>query len=245
MDFGFCGIIDIIIVLGALIMFFVGFKKGFITKILSIASILLIIVFAFIFATTLTGYMKEWGIAYPTIYQHILENIETNLAEKGAADCTETYQIVARLMNTSDFIAKIIVRVMGSGIPQEAEALKVALAETLTRWSCNVISFFVIVIGVILVIAIAKLIAAILRENKVFKFVDGVFGVLLYEVIYAVFLSVIFTVIYLFIKYNWVDGATNFFNIDMQLTNNNFRISKWFYENNYLLALIRLFVAGF
>ena len=67
MDLKFCGIIDIIMVLGGIIMLFVGYKKGFITKILSVASILLIIIFSFFFASTLTGYLKDWNLIYPNI----------------------------------------------------------------------------------------------------------------------------------------------------------------------------------
>ncbi|MBR4496495.1 MAG: hypothetical protein IKP12_05130 [Acholeplasmatales bacterium] len=243
MDLMFCGIVDIVIVLGAIIMLIVGYKKGFITKILSIASILLIIVFSFLFATTLTGYLKEWGIIYPDILKAITNNINNNLGGK-QPEGTTTTALVANILGTNEFFAGMIVRMMGSNVPEEANELISVCAETVTRWICNVISFFIIVIGVILVICIAKLIAAIMRENKVFKFVDGIFGILLYEVIYVIILSLLFIgLYYLYTKAN-ITQLNDFINVDFQMETDKFRLSKWFMENNLLKKIFTLIFGG-
>lgn len=243
MDLVICGIVDIVIVLIALIMLIVGFKKGFITKILSIASILLIIVFSFLFATTLTGYLKEWGIIYPDILKAITENINSNVGTE-LPEGASTAQLVGHILGTNEFFGGLIVRAMGSNVPETASELITVCAETVTRWICNVISFFIIAFGVILVILIAKLIAAIFRQNKVFKFVDGIFGILLYEVIYVVILSALFIgLYYLYNKAN-ITWLNEFVRVDFQMDTDKFRLSKWFMENNLLKKIITLIFGG-
>ena len=241
MDLKICGIIDIVMVLGALIMMIVGFKKGFITKILSIASILLILIFSFFFASTLTGYLKEWNIIYPNILEGITNNINANLAERSIPSDASTVQAVSVLLNIPEWIAQPIVNFMGEGVPSELSELVYAVADTVTRWCCNVISFFIIALGIVILIAIAKLIAAIFRQNKVFKFIDGLFGVLLYEVIYIAILSVLFLILYFLYNNANITALNDFLNVDMQMTNDGaFRISKWFFQNNVLRTLLSI-----
>lgn len=240
MDLKFCGIIDIIMVLGGIIMLFVGYKKGFITKILSVASILLIIIFSFFFASTLTGYLKDWNLIYPNILSGITNNINANLENVDVPADATTVQAVSILLHIPEWIAQPIVNFMGDGVPSELAQLVNAVADTVTRWCCNVISFFIIAFGVILIIAIAKLIAAIFRQNKVFRFIDGVFGVLLYEVIYIAILSVLFLILYFLYNNANIEGLNNFVKVDMQMDTEAFRISKWFYENNIIKTLISI-----
>lgn len=240
MDLKICGIVDIVIVLGALIMLVVGYKKGFITKILSIASIILILVFSFFFASTLTGYLKEWNIIYPNIFDGIKANIDANLAERSIPADASTVQTVSILLNIPEWIAQPIVNFMGSNVPETLNEIVVVVADTVTRWCCNVISFFIIAFGVILVIAIAKLIAAIFRQNKVFKFVDGVFGILLYEVIYTIVLSVLFLILYFLYNNANITALNDFVKVDFQMETDAFRISKWFFENNFLKTILQI-----
>ena len=155
MDLKFCGIIDIVMVRGAIIMLFVGYKKGFITKILSVASILLIIIFSFFFASTLTGYLKDWNLIYPNILSGITNNINANLENVDVPADATTVQAVSILLHIPEWIAQPIVNFMGDGVPSELAQLVNAVADTVTRWCCNVISFFIIAFGVILIIAIA------------------------------------------------------------------------------------------
>ncbi len=237
MDLKICGIIDIIIILGAIIMLIVGFKKGFITKILSLASVIIILLFSFFFAPSFTGYLKQWNIIYPNILESMTNNINANLVEKGIEAGSSTTTSVSILLGVPEWIAQFIVNFMGDGIPSETAELVNMIADTVTRWICNVISFFIIAIGIIIIIAIIKGIAAIFRKNKVFKVVDGIFGVILYEAIYIAILSVVFLILYFLYKNN-VPGITDFIKVDFQMETDKFRISKWFFENNVLKTII-------
>ncbi len=240
MDLKICGIVDIVIILGALIMLVVGYKKGFITKILSIASILLIIVFSFLFASTLTGYLKEWNIIYPNILDAITNNINSNLAEKSIEADSTVVHTVSVFLGMPEWLCQPIVNFMGNNVPTETSELVKMVADTLTRWSCNVISFFIIAFGVILVIGIAKLIASIFRQSRVFRFVDGVFGILLYEVIYIAIISVLFFILYFVYEKANITALNDFINVDFQMNTEKFRMSKWLLENNLLKTLFTM-----
>lgn len=237
MDLKICGIVDIIMVLGAIIMLIVGFKKGFVTKILSIASIILILIFSFFFAPSLTGYLKEWNIIYPNILESITNNINANLADKGVPADAPTKTLVAVFLGVPEWIAQFVVNFMGNNIPSETSELVNAVADTLTKWTCNVISFFIIALGIVILIGIVKLIAAIFRQNKAFRIVDGIFGVILYELIYVAILCVIFLILHFLYKNN-VPGVTEFIKVDFQMETDAFRVSKWFMENNVLKTIV-------
>ena len=56
MDWGFTGLLDVLIVLFALINIFLGFKKGFMNKMLSFVGVIAILIFAFFFCTQVAAW---------------------------------------------------------------------------------------------------------------------------------------------------------------------------------------------
>lgn len=238
---GFCGIIDIVLVVLFLLFAIIGYKKGFATKIISLLSFIIVIVLAFLFAGQLAKQFQSWNIIYPGIYSNIYGNAEAKLASISGDTVNAK---VASLLGWPQFFADMVVKALGGdslSAMSDAE-LATAVATKVTGWIMNVICFFIIVIGVFIVLGIVKAIVTGLKKNAGFRIIDGLLGVVLYEVILAAIVCVIFFILNFAYADNWNQGLTDFLEKDMQLGTDNIRVSKWLFEGNFLKNIWELLV---
>ena len=238
---GFCGIIDIVMVVLFLIFAIVGYKKGFATKIISLLSFIIVVILAFLFAGQLAKQFQSWNIMYPGIYNNIFTNAEAKIS---SIEGDSVNAKVATLLGWPQFMADLVVKGLGGeAIASMSNAeLAAAVAEKVTMWIMNVICFFIIVIGVFIILGIVKAIITGLKKNAGFRIIDGIFGIVLYEVILAAIVCVIFFVLNFAYYDNWNEGLTNWLKVDMQLDNDSFRVSKVIFEGNFLKNLWELIV---
>ena len=238
---GFCGIIDIVLVVLFLIFAIIGYKKGFATKIISLLSFIIVIVFAFLFASTLAKQFQSWNFIYPGIYGNIYSNAEAKISSISGDNVN---QKVATLLGWPQFLADLVVKALGgdSLASMTNAELATAVATKVTGWIMNVICFVIIVIGVFIILGIVKAIITGLKKNAGFRIIDGLLGVVLYEVILAAIVSVIFFVLNFAYYDNWNAGLTNWLQTDMQLGTDNVRISKFIFEGNFLKNIWELIV---
>lgn len=242
MDLLFCGLIDIILVLVAIIFMIVGYKKGFIKKLISVAGILVIIIFSFIYCGQFAEFLISHDIFYPGIFDKINTNILTNLDAKSiAADAT-----AADFLNQGLGVPKFIANFIGKGVTNEAgEALVVAdmsnaIADYLATALMSIISFFILALGIFIITLILKLIADALRTNKLVRVIDGILGIILYLSIYAVSVCIIFCIMGYLMEAEWFSSAKAWLEVDMQLTTEEFRLSKAVYNGNIIKKFLDL-----
>ena len=238
---GFCGIIDIVMVVLFLIFAIIGYKKGFATKIISLLSFIIVIILAFLFAGQLAKQFQSWGIMYPGIYNNIYANAEAKISSISGDTVNAK---VATLLGWPQFMADLVVKALGgdSLASMSNAELATAVAGKVTTWIMNVICFFIIVIGVFIILGIVKAIITGLKKNAGFRVIDGIFGIVLYEVILAAIVCVIFFILNFAYYDNWNEGLTNWLKVDMQLDNDSFRVSKVIFEGNFLKNLWELIV---
>ncbi len=243
MDLKICGLIDIILIVGTIIFLILGFKKGAIKKIISLAGILVILVFSIIYCGQFAQFLIHHNVIYPSIYGKINTNILTNLENKGLSAGATVGEVLKTGLNIPGFIADMIGKGVTNHYPQLTDVNSVADAVSgyLATMAMNVISFFILAIGLFVVILILKLIADMLRTNKFVKAVDGILGAVLYVTIYAAVVCFIFCILSYFMRCSWFEGAKKWLEVDMQLNTNKFRISKALYEGNILRRLLELF----
>ena len=114
-----------------------------------------------------------------------------------------------------------------------------------TQYACqtimNIISFFILAIGIFIIILIIKLIASVLRTNKFVRVVDGILGAVLYVTIFIAIVCIVFTVISYCMDKEWFSPAKEWLTVDMQLDTDKFRLSKWIYEGNIIRRILNLF----
>lgn len=244
MDFKVCGLLDIIIVFFGLVFIVLGYKKGFIKKILSVVGFLAIAILGFVYCKQLASFLIEKEFIYPSIYNPIQERLlAASLKEGLTADSTLVDFLTVGLeipAPISELFSKVL-NVSGS-----IEEMCMAISQYLSNIAMNVISFVMIVVGVSILVLILKIITNVMRKVKLVRIIDGTLGAALYLTFFLLLVYVCFTVIQIVMDKSWFLEAKNFLIIDMQLPVDGeetpFRLSRFIYENNILYKLIEMFI---
>ena len=224
MDWGFIGLIDVIIILLGILMIIIGYKKGFMNKALSIIGAIVLFAFAIFYSSQLAGVFKSSGFIYNGLYSSMLEKIRPNLNDSFAVTLEKGFGIPS-------FLATILAFFMGN--PQKGLSAE-ASAEIVATKTVVLISFLILFISGIIVLVILKAITKSLREQKVVKVIDGVFGIFLYLTIYAAVLLLVFFVLDIVYK-NTTGGFHDWLAVDLALNDTSkFRIGNYVQRNIFL-----------
>lgn len=233
MDLVITGIIDILIIIFALLAGFIGYKRGFMNKALSIIGVLVIFAFSILFCVQLAGLLKSSGFIYNSLYNTMYKKIDGNLYERFAVTVEKSFGL-------HPAVATIIAFVFGN--PPKNMTIE-ETADVIAFKATTIIAFLIIFITLSLVLLILKIIVGQMREQKVIRKIDGIFGIFLYIVLYACLLLVIFFVLNLIYNHAGIEDFNHWLEVDLALNDSHkFRIGKYLLENNYLVAIINLFI---
>jgi uncharacterized membrane protein required for colicin V production len=231
MDWGFTGLLDVLIVVFALINILLGFKKGFMNIMLSFVGVIAILIFAFFFCTQVAAWFHG-GKLFTQIEFSFANNISEGL---GGTEGKTWADVISAATGIPSWMTQLFANAMGNPDPTEAVN---TVATTLKTWIMNGIAFVGIVVVGLLLLLILKIITKNLRSYTAIKVIDGVLGVVLSVGIYFAILTGLFALINLIVSQNWewLSGVNNWLRVDMQLDSpDKFRISKVLYKNNFFV----------
>ena len=244
MDFKVCGILDIVIVVFGLIFIILGYKKGFIKKILSIVGFLAINILAFVYCKQLASFLIERKIIYPDIYNPLLDHLLTASLKEGLTADSTLVDFLTVGLEIPAPISALLSKTLN--ITGSIEEICVGISQQLSTSAMNIIAFVMIVVGVSILVLLLKLLTNIMRKVKLVRMIDGALGAMLYFAFFLLFVYVCFTIIQISMDKEWFIEVKNFLIIDMQLPVNGeetpFRLSRFIYENNVLYKLIEMFL---
>ena len=232
MDLGITGIIDILIIVVGLLVMVIGYFRGFMNKAISIIGLIVIFAFALFFCGQLAGFFKSTGFIYNSIYSSMMKKVDGHLAVRFAVTVEKSFGI-------HPAIATIIAFVFGN--PAKNMTVE-QTSEVLATKTTLVISFLIIFVTLSIGLLVLKILASTLREQKVIRRIDGVFGIILYLVLYAIGLTIVFFIIDLIYRYGGMEDFNHWLEVDLALNSNQFRIGKNLLANNYLVTLINIFI---
>ncbi len=233
MDLGFIGVIDIILIILFLVALIIGAKKGFLEKFRHLATGLIALIIAILFARQFADMLIGNGVFKESIYNNVYNNIIISEAFANGQDATSIL--------TSLGFPSIIASYLASGIPADINIAS-SLANSVYNLFMVIISFAILLVGCWILSYIIKLLIKLLRNNIIIRIVDGLLGVILYGFLAICAIYIIFFIISLIIQIPGLEGFRDFITVDMQLNNSDeFRISKYFYENNILINFFKLF----
>ena len=113
----------------------------------------------------------------------------------------------------------------------------------ITRIFVLVLSFVAVYVGAIILFFILKIIIKLMRKIKLIKYLDNLLGGAYGFVRAILLISIILLILSLVLNIQSVNDAIGeFVRTDMQLGEDNFRLSKYLYDNNWLKFIINLFV---
>lgn len=241
MDFGFCGIIDIVFVLFGLIVIIVGYKKGFLNKAVGMIGLFVGLAVAFAFCKQFAGWLKEMGWFYPSIFDHIKANVLELEIFKDLPVTNATVEDVLVAMGIPEFFANIFAENIAGNI--SVDQIAINISTFFTDLIMVVIAFVLLFVLVFFGAMILKLITYILRGNAIIKFVDGILGVALYFALYMIFIFALLAIVRVIEYQDFFRPVKDFLDVDMMLENENvFRLTKYLFEMNPVYAFFDIFL---
>ena len=235
MDFGFFGIIDLIVLGLGILAIFIGYKIGFMKKFIGLFGVLIIILLSFLLAPTFAQILIKMKIIsiYNGVYSSVAEKVASSAPDASVEDIIES-SLGALAIFSSLIIKHVNV--------ETKEELPDCVASKAAGYAMNVISFFILIVIFIILLIILKIIVSCARDSAVVRRVDGILGIFLYFGIYLVIVSLLFFLLKIFIDHNVFTGNTyEFFAKDLQLNTDSFRLSKFIYNGNLFLWIKELF----
>ncbi|MCR5786323.1 MAG: CvpA family protein [Acholeplasmatales bacterium] len=229
------GIIDLVIIFGFLISMFIGFKKGFLLKSISLANW----IFGFIFAVAFASKFAN-SVLYNWFGDKLFDTIYNNILTKSSLGNATTVEEASRALSEygiPKFIANIVCNSYDS--TQIATSIATNVANIFTTVLLVIISFLILFFGTTILFLILKLLVKLLRKSKAVRVIDGIFGIVLYSALFYVILEVVFIILILLYKNSNLAGYKEFISNDV-LCDRGMNISRWFFENNFFYTLFGL-----
>lgn len=237
MNLGFFGLFDIIIVVLGLLSIIIGYKVGFMKKLVSLFGILIVIGLSIMLAPTLAELLKKWDIIYPSIYNDVYDSVLNEVNQAGPDASVEDI-IKASLGFLSIFSFLIVKHV---NVESTAE-LPDYVATKAGTYAMRIISFGILVVFFIILIIILHFIIKKARTNIIVRRIDGIFGMLLGFASFILTLSFIMFILKLCVDNSVITGgALDFIKKDMMLDSDAFRLSKYIYNANIFVSIKELF----
>lgn len=236
MDLGFFGIIDVFVVLLGILALFIGFKKGFMNKMIGLLGVLVMLALSITLAPNFAEFLKNREIFYPGIYSSIFDKMSSVVQEAGEG--ATTTDIIANALHIPGLLASFI----AGKIDVTPEELPNAVATQLGGYAMVGIAFAILALLFTIVFVVMKILTNTLRKNSIIRTFDGILGMAFYLLIYTLIISLIFFILNLMVTKGAITGDTlKFIETDLQLNSDAFRISKFFYNGNIFNSIKELF----
>jgi len=241
--FNLFGAIDIAIVVAVLLFAYLGWKHGFLVKIVEMASSLFGLIASIILARPFSTVLDKWigesiGIK---INDYLLSRSALFSAEFTYENRLETIEQAFAGMNLPKFMVEWIANAI------DVETMATTLVDTMTpiikSLALLVIAFIVLFFGSMIVFFFLKILAKMVTSIPVIKQIDKILGLLFGIVKITLVIFILLFVLGLVLTIPAVNEAIGgFVQNDMQLGEEGFRLSKWLYDNNLLKQIINVFV---
>jgi len=245
MDFVFFGTLDIALILLALLVIFIGYKTGILLSLVKIASNLFGFLAAVFLAQPLANVLRDLNIGL-----RIRDRVENYLISKSPeiseALIGESGTITEHIesLGFPRFLANFLIRRVEALGPEAIEAsLLRNISPILTNFLLIVIAFLLIFLGSKIIFFFLKIIVIYFREVPLIRITDGIAGALFFSGISVFILFIALFILDLLLANNILPANVHhFFIIELQLESEQFRITKFFFENNFVGAIIRIFI---
>jgi uncharacterized membrane protein required for colicin V production len=239
--FNLFGVVDVVIVLSVIAFAVIGWKKGFLLKIVEMASSIFGLIASILLARPFAKVLDGWfGAALGT-------KINTYLASLGPAFSAQLSQANVQSALEGLKLPTFMVDWIVGAINYDAIASSVldAIAPIIKSLALVVIAFIMLFFGSMIVFVLLKVLAKMVTSIPVIKQIDKVLGVLFGLFKIAALIYILLFILGLLITIPAINNAIGpFLYTDMQLDTDKFRLSKWLYNNNILKNFINVFVTA-
>jgi uncharacterized membrane protein required for colicin V production len=239
MNLGFFGIIDVVIVVLVVIFAAIGWKKGFLLKIVEMASGVFGLIGSILLARPFSTVLDKWfgeAIAIK-VHEYLLSRSDLFSAGLSEANVRTAFEGMSLPQFMIDWIVE------GIDFDQIGLTIIDAIQPTIIGFILLLLAFVTLFFGSIILFFILKLLAKFVTSIPFIKQVDKVLGVLFGLLKITLIVFILFFVLALLLTVPAINNLIgDFVAVDMQLATEKFRLSKWIYENNILKNIIDVFL---
>lgn len=231
MNLLFFGISDVLIILFVAVMGIIGFKKGFLEKFISIASIVSGFICACIFCIPFGRFVDKHFVNEGSIGKSVYEMVFEKITASGSDDPSSAIESLGlpKFMNS-------IIEAKANG--DSVSSLSDAIRDKLTLLISIAIGFIILFIGITIGIRLFKGLAKALKQFDFFVTVDNVFGCIFGCCIALLIIFVLYLILPVLFQIPQLGGFKQFMYVDMQLTTSKWRLSKFLYDYNLIGKLL-------
>lgn len=237
---GLFGILDVLIIVAIVAMIWLGWKKGFLLKIVEMASSLFGLIASLLLARPFSNLLDNWFGAdiEARLNTHFLEQspmLSQNVTEPNLRNALEE-------LSMPEFITNWISNSVDyDDVTQSIIATITPLFKTMILL---VIAFVSLFIGSMIIFFFLKILSRMVSSIPVIKQIDKVLGALFGLFKGAVIIYVLLLILSFVLAVPGInDLIGNFVSVDMQLDSESFRLSKWLYDHNIFRFIINVFGA--
>lgn len=237
--FNLFGVVDVLIVGSVIAFVVVGWKTGFLLKVIKLASSLFGLIASLLLARPFSKVLDNWfgeGI-YSRVEVYLLERIANGDALATEENIREAFEGMA--------LPKFIVDWIVNTVNAEETILSFVNAVTplITSLILLLLAFVTLFFGSMLIFLLLKVLAKMITSLPIIKQVDKFLGAVFGLFKSLVLIYVLFFILGLLITVPAInDFIGDFLSVDMQLDTESFRLSKWFYDYNVLRYVINVFI---
>lgn len=218
-------LLDVIIVSLALISGFIGVKKGMVAVVTKIVGFILATVFAFMFYKELASYINT-KYEFPS---KINESIKNAIASDENSSKEEEYISLSNVIKKFNLTDKINLDEEQGNLTEEKDLTDV-VAEKITSYVINIISFLIIFLSVVIVAGILSLILAAIFSLPLLNSINRLGGFAVEIVLFVVKLCIVLKIISILSPFSFMSWIVAL--IDKSV------LVKFLYYNNYIANLI-------
>lgn len=233
------GILDVVIVLAVIIFLVIGWKRGFLLKVVEMASGVFGLLGSLILARPFAGVLDKWigSSVSAKVTEYLLSRSDLFSQGLNETNVREALQGMSLPTFMVDWIAESV------DYSQITNTIVQAVEPLVTSLALLVIAFISLFFGSMIIFFILKLLAKMITSIPVIKQIDKIFGLLFGFVKIAAIVYILLFVLALLITIPAINDLIGpFLATDMQLDTDSFRLSKWLYDNNILKQLIDFFI---
>lgn len=226
------GIVDVVIVLAVIIFAIIGWKSGFLEKVIGFAKGIFGLLGSIILARPFAEIITPW--IGPAVQEKVLEYLTAHADQAFSQVLNEdNVRTALTQMNLPTFLVDWVATSVD--YQQASQSIINAIEPIVTQLALLIIAFVTLFFGSMIVFFILKLLAKLITSIPVVKQIDKFFGLLFGIVKVAVIIYVLLFVLALLLTIPAINDAIGpWLQVDMQLDNENFRLSKYLYNNNLL-----------
>lgn len=239
MNLGFFGIIDVLVVIAVVIFATIGWKKGFLLKIVEMASGLFGLIGSILLARPFSTLLHKW------FGEAITEKVNGYLLSRSDLFSAGLSEANVRAAFEGMSLPKFMIDWVVEGINFDQIGLTIveAIQPTIVNLILLLLAFVTLFFGSMIVFFFLKILAKSVTSIPIIKQIDKIFGVIfgLFKITLIVY--ILFFVLALILTVPAINNLIgDFVQVDMQLSTDKFRLSKWLYDNNILKNIIDVFI---